>query len=62
VTWSRGSGEVAYVYELTSEAKDIFAKAYDPILYQLLDALSEHMTFEEMEGVMCKVEGSIAEK
>jgi predicted ArsR family transcriptional regulator len=36
-----GGGKPAYVYELTSEAEDLFPKAYEPVLRYLLDVLSE---------------------
>jgi predicted ArsR family transcriptional regulator len=44
---SSGSGKPAYVYELTSEAEDLFPKAYEPTLRQLLDVLSDQLGPEE---------------
>ena len=35
-----GGGKPAYVYELTPEAEELFPKAYEPVLRQLLDVLS----------------------
>lgn len=56
----RGSGKPSYVYNLTPEAEYLFPKAYGPVLHQLLDALSEQMTPEEIEIVLRKVGRSIA--
>ena len=35
-----GGGKPAYLYELTPEAEDLFLKAYEPVLYRLLDVLA----------------------
>ena len=32
-----GGGKPAYIYELTPEAEELFPKAYEPVLSQLLD-------------------------
>ncbi len=58
----RGSGKPAYVYDLTPEAEQLFPKAYGPVLHQLLDVLSEHMTSEEVEVLMRAVGYRIAAK
>lgn len=48
-----GSGKPAYVYELTPEAEeDLFAKAYRPVLLQLLDAMSERLGSAEAEALL----------
>lgn len=56
----RGNSKPAYVYELTSEAEDLFPKAYGLVLHQLLDVLSTSMTPGEMEGVLRSVGRNIA--
>ena len=38
-----GGGKPAYIYELTSEAEDLFPKAYAPALGRLLDVLAERL-------------------
>jgi predicted ArsR family transcriptional regulator len=35
-----GGGKPAYIYELTPEAEELFPKAYEPVLSQLLDVLA----------------------
>ncbi len=45
----RGSNKPAAVYALAPEAEQLFPKAYDPVLQQLLDVLSEHIAAEEIE-------------
>ena len=49
---SSGGGKPAYVYELTSEAENLFPKAYEPVLHRLLDVLSERMGPEESEMLL----------
>lgn len=56
----RGSGKPSYVYELTSEAEQLFPKAYGPVLRQVLEVLSERMTPEELESMMQTVGARIA--
>jgi hypothetical protein len=41
---------LAYVYELTPEAEELFPKAYEPVLCQLLDVLSWRSSKSVMEG------------
>lgn len=48
----RGSGKPAFVYELSTEAEQLFPKAYGPILRQLLEVLSEEMTTDEVEALL----------
>ena len=50
-----GGGKPAYVYELTSEAEDLFPKAYEPALGQLLDVLAERLGLEESEALLRSV-------
>ncbi len=57
-----GGGKPAYVYELTPEAEDLFPKAYEPVLRQLLDVLSERMGSEESEAVLRSVGRRLAEE
>jgi len=49
----RGSGgKPAYMYELTSEAEDLFPKAYEPALGRLLDVLAERLGLEASEALL----------
>jgi len=57
---SGSSGKPAYVYELTPEAEDLFAKAYEPVLRQLLDVLDERVGPEESESLLREVGSRIA--
>jgi predicted ArsR family transcriptional regulator len=50
-----GGGKPAYVYELTSEAEDLFPKAYAPALGRLLDVLVERLGPEESEALLRSV-------
>ena len=56
-----GGGKPAYVYELTSEAEDLFPKAYEPALGQLLDVLAERLGLEESEALLRSVGRRLAE-
>jgi predicted ArsR family transcriptional regulator len=55
-----GGGKPAYVYELTPEAEDLFPKAYEPVLFQLLDVLSGRLGQEESEAVLRAVGRGLA--
>jgi predicted ArsR family transcriptional regulator len=57
-----GGGKPAYVYGLTSEAEDLFAKAYAPALGRLLDVLSEQLGPEESETLLRLVGRRLAEE
>lgn len=59
---SGSSGKPAYVYELTPEAEDLFAKAYEPVLRQLLDVLDERVGPEESESLLREVGSRIADE
>jgi predicted ArsR family transcriptional regulator len=50
-----GGGKPAYVYELTSEAEDLFPKAYEPALGRLLDVLAGRLGPEETEALLRSV-------
>jgi predicted ArsR family transcriptional regulator len=50
-----GGGKPAYVYKLTSEAEDLFPKAYAPALGRLLDVLVERLGPEESEALLRSV-------
>jgi predicted ArsR family transcriptional regulator len=52
---SSGGGKPAYVYELTSEAEDLFPKAYAPVLGRLLDVLAERLGLEGSEALLRSV-------
>lgn len=56
-----GGGKPAYVYELTPEAEDLFPKAYEPVLRELLDALAERLGPEEPEALLRLVGRRMAE-
>jgi predicted ArsR family transcriptional regulator len=57
-----GGGKPAYVYELTPEAEDLFPKAYEPVLRQLLGVLSERLGPEGSEAVLRMVGRRLAEE
>jgi predicted ArsR family transcriptional regulator len=59
---SSGGGKPAYVYELTSEAEDLFPKAYEPTLRRLLDVLGERLGPEESEALLRSVGRRLAEE
>lgn len=54
-------GKPAYVYELTSDAEDLFPKAYEPVLHHLLDVLVQEIGPKESEALLRNVGGRIAE-
>jgi len=56
-----GGGKPAYVYELTSEAEDLFPRAYEPVLVRLLDVLSEGLGPRESEALLRGVGRRMAE-
>ena len=51
-TRGSGGGKPAYVYELTQEGEQLFAKAYEPTLGRLLDVLCERLGPEESEALL----------
>ncbi len=51
----RGSGKPAAVYALAPAAEQLFPKAYDPVLQQLLDVLSERIAADEVETLLREV-------
>jgi predicted ArsR family transcriptional regulator len=59
---SSGGGKPAYVYELTQEAEELFPKAYEPTLRQLLDVLSERLGPKESEALLRSVGRRLAEE
>jgi predicted ArsR family transcriptional regulator len=56
-----GGGKPAYIYELTTEAEELFPKAYEPVLSQLLDVLATQLGPEESEALLRSVGRRIAE-
>jgi predicted ArsR family transcriptional regulator len=56
-----GGGKPAYVYELTSEAEELFPKAYAPAFGRLLDVLAERLEPEESEALLRSVGRRLAE-
>src|SRR5215208_7781671 len=56
-----GGGKPAFVYELTPEAEELFPKAYEPVLRELLDALAQRLGSEESEALLRSVGRSMAE-
>ncbi len=56
-----GGGKPAFVYELTPEAEDLFPKAYEPVLRELLDVLAERLGPEESEALLRSVGRRMAE-
>jgi predicted ArsR family transcriptional regulator len=57
-----GGGKPAYVYELTPQAEDLFPKAYEPVLRQLLDVLGEQAGQGKSEALLRAVGGRLAEE
>jgi predicted ArsR family transcriptional regulator len=57
----RSSGKPAYVYELTPEAEELFPKAYEPVLEQLLSVLAERLGPEKTEALLRAVGRRMAE-
>jgi predicted ArsR family transcriptional regulator len=55
-----GGRKPAYIYELTPEAEDLFPKAYEPVLGQLLDVLAGQLGPEESEALLRNVGRRIA--
>ena len=56
-----GGGKPAYVYELTPQGEELFPKAYEPVLSQLLDVLAGQLGPEESEALLRSVGRRIAE-
>ncbi len=56
-----GGGKPAYLYELTPEAEELFPKAYEPVLEQLLSILTERLGPEESEALLRAVGRRMAE-
>src|SRR5918994_128975 len=56
-----GGGKPAYVYELTPEAEELFPKAYEPVLSQLLDVLAGQLGAQESEALLKSVGRRLAE-
>ncbi|MDQ3965905.1 MAG: helix-turn-helix domain-containing protein [Actinomycetota bacterium] len=56
-----GGGKPAYIYELTPEAEELFPKAYEPVLSELLDVLAVQLGPQESEALLRSVGRRIAE-
>jgi predicted ArsR family transcriptional regulator len=56
-----GGGKPAYIYELAPEAEELFAKAYEQVLSQLLDVLAVQLGPQESEALLRSVGRRIAE-
>jgi predicted ArsR family transcriptional regulator len=56
----RGHRKPHFAYELTPEAENLFPKAYDALLNQLIAVLKGRLTPETLEGVLREVGRSIA--
>jgi predicted ArsR family transcriptional regulator len=48
----RGGGKPAYIYGLTIEAEHLFAKAYAPVLSELLSVLAEHIGGDDLKSAL----------
>ena len=48
----RGVSKPSALYGLTATAEDLFAKAYSPVLHELVEALNVRLSPEEVEGVL----------
>jgi predicted ArsR family transcriptional regulator len=62
VSRGAGGGKPAYVYELTPEAKDLFPKAYGPVLRRLLDVMVERLGPKETEALLRAVGRRMADE
>ena len=69
IVWQRGSkrhgsggGKPAYIYELTPEAEELFPKAYELVLGQLLDILAVQLRPQESEALLRSVGHRIGER
>ena len=51
----RGSRRPAHVYDLTPRAERLLPRAYEPVLRQVLDVLTERLTLEDVEAVLREV-------
>ncbi len=58
----RSGGKPAYLYELTSEAEDLFSKAYEPVLRRLLDVMVERLGPEETDALLRAVGRRMADE
>lgn len=58
----RGYRKPHYAYELTPEAENLFPKAYDALLNQLITVLKGRLTSKTLEKVLREVGSSIAER
>lgn len=56
----RGFRKPHYAYELTPEAENLFPKAYDALLNQLITVLKARLTAKALEKVLREVGNSIA--
>ena len=56
-----GGGKPAYIYELTPEAEELFPKAYEPVLSQLLNVLAVQLGPQQSEALLRSVGRRIAE-
>jgi predicted ArsR family transcriptional regulator len=56
-----GGGKPAYIYELTLEAGELFPKAYEPVLSQLLDVLAVQLGPQGSQALLRSVGHRIAE-
>ncbi len=48
----RGSGKSSYVYDLTTDAENLFPRAYGVVMRQLLEVLCENMSAEQVEVLL----------
>jgi predicted ArsR family transcriptional regulator len=56
----RGAGKPAFEYELAPEAENLFPKSYGQVLNELLQALEERMSKDELEATLRTVGRRIA--
>jgi predicted ArsR family transcriptional regulator len=56
----RGSRKPSSIYDLAPEAEQLFPKAYDPVLQQLLEVLSERIPSDEVDTLLREVGRRIA--
>ncbi|HUG13844.1 MAG TPA: ArsR family transcriptional regulator [Thermomicrobiales bacterium] len=58
----RGVGKPSYDYELTSNAEQLFPKAYEPVLGELLSVLAERLAADEIAGILDETGSRLAER
>jgi predicted ArsR family transcriptional regulator len=56
----QSSGKPAYLYELTPAVENLFPKAYESVLHQLLEVLNKQVGYEQSDALLQRVGRSMA--